>query len=78
MDGAFVIDHSGNIVSLVKALSPPRTNRPLVGLGTRHRAAVDISAVTRCVAIVVSHSAGHVRAYLGGREVYEFGPYMGL
>lgn len=68
MDGAFIISSKGTVVaSCQHVTSPPQEGIALSkGLGARHWAAAQISAVTGAVAIAVSESTGTVRVFKDG------------
>jgi diadenylate cyclase len=68
MDGAFVLRSDGVIIAAGRYLQDvgPDATVPS-GLGTRHRAAAGITAVTRSIAFCVSESTGDVRVFGGGR-----------
>jgi mannitol/fructose-specific phosphotransferase system IIA component (Ntr-type) len=70
LDGAFVVDSGGQVLSAGTYLIPrtPHVKLPS-GLGTRHQAAAAISAHTRAVAIVVSQSTGTVTVFRRGQIV---------
>ena len=72
MDGAFLIDDDGTVLSACCYLnaSAERVELPL-GLGSRHMAAAAITQATRAVAIVVSES-GRVRLFSQGRIIAIF------
>ena len=75
MDGAFVIQHDGVILSgcryltaEVKGLTLPK------GLGARHVAAASITKGTQAVAVAVSETSGTVRAFKRGEIVMRIDP----
>ncbi|MGQ0562441.1 MAG: DNA integrity scanning protein DisA nucleotide-binding domain protein [Gemmatimonadota bacterium] len=67
MDGAFVLRSDGVIMAAGRYLQDISEVRVPSGLGARHRAAAAISAVTGCIAFVVSESTGDTRVFGGGR-----------
>ena len=71
LDGAFVVRGDGVVLTAGSHLLPaPATSAgPAGGLGTRHGAAVGISASTDAVAICVSQSTGTVSVYKSGHLV---------
>jgi len=74
LDGAFVVSHEGVFLSACRYLDAvaPQVGVPL-GLGSRHIAAANMSAVTRTVGIVVSESSV-VRLFCHGQLVGEIIP----
>jgi DNA integrity scanning protein DisA with diadenylate cyclase activity len=78
LDGGFVVSGSGVFVSACRYLDTagPGVEIPL-GLGSRHLAAANISAVTGAVGIVVSESAT-VRIFCHGKLVGEIIPELWL
>ncbi len=73
MDGAFVVDRRGVVLSagtyLNASIGKDSQLRP--GLGARHAAALAITKVTAATAVVVSESSGTVSLYDGGETVLE-------
>jgi mannitol/fructose-specific phosphotransferase system IIA component (Ntr-type) len=67
LDGAFVIDADGTVLSAGTYLVPqsPVTNLA-GGLGARHQAAAAISAETRAMSVAVSQSTGTVTLFQNG------------
>ena len=75
MDGAFVIQDRGVIVSGSRYISADVQGLTLPkGLGARHVAAASITNHTRAIAIAVSQSTGVVRAFKGGKIVLRVDP----
>ena len=74
LDGGFVVSREGIVLSACRYLDAvaARVNVPL-GLGSRHIAAANMSAVTRTVSIVVSESSV-VRLFCHGHLVGEIIP----
>ena len=74
LDGAFVVSHDGVVLSACRYLDAfaSQVDVPL-GLGSRHLAAANISAVTNAVGIVVSESSV-VRLFCHGKLVGEIIP----
>ncbi|HZQ68776.1 MAG TPA: diadenylate cyclase [Terriglobales bacterium] len=74
LDGGFVVSQQGQFVSACRYLDamPASVEVPL-GLGSRHIAAANMSAVTKAVAIVVSESSV-VRLFCHGKLVGEIIP----
>ncbi len=72
LDGVFIIDNSGTIVSAGTYLDV-NTNinefRYMSGFGTRHRCAASITKLTNSIAVVVSESGGVVRIFKNGRII---------
>ena len=76
LDGAFVISSAGVVVSACRYLDAVASEVDLpLGLGSRHIAAANMSAVTRAVGIVVSESSV-VRLFCHGRLVGEIIPEL--
>ena len=72
MDGAFVVDRRGLVDSAGTYLNAPiGPARLSAGLGSRHAAALAITAVTDATAVVISSSSGTVSVYDGGETVLE-------
>ena len=68
LDGAFIIKDNGVLVTAGSYLSAvPEGKELLKGLGSRHLAAAGITAVTKCIAVVVSESTGTVRIFKDGK-----------
>ena len=78
LDGAFVVSGDGVILSACRYLdaTASKVEVPL-GLGSRHIAAANISAVTNAVGIVVSESSV-VRLFCHGKLVGEIIPELWL
>lgn len=76
LDGAFVVSQDGVVLSACRYLDAvaSEVDMPL-GLGSRHIAAANMSAVTNAVAIVVSESAV-VRLFCHGKLVGEIIPEL--
>ena len=76
LDGAFVVSHDGVVLSACRYLDAfaSQVDVPL-GLGSRHLAAANISAVTNAVGIVVSESSV-VRLFCHGKLVGEIIPEL--
>src|SRR5438270_1724762 len=74
LDGGFVVSHDGIVLSACRYLDAiaSQVDVPL-GLGSRHIAAANMSAVTNAVAIVVSESSV-VRLFCHGKLVGEIIP----
>jgi diadenylate cyclase len=72
LDGAFVVDRRGFVDSAGTYLNAPvGPARLSPGLGSRHAAALAITAVTNATAVVISSSSGTVSVYDGGETVLE-------
>jgi DNA integrity scanning protein DisA with diadenylate cyclase activity len=79
LDGAFVITDSGLFVAACRYLGAPAAagvDMPL-GLGSRHLAAANMSAVTKAIGVVVSQSAT-VRVFCHGKLTAEIIPELWL
>src|SRR6202034_167862 len=74
LDGGFVVSHDGIVISACRYLDAvaAQVDVPL-GLGSRHIAAANMSAVTNAVGIVVSESSV-VRLFCHGKLVGEIIP----
>jgi len=72
LDGAFIIEGDGTIVSAGTYLRPGLRGEELPqGLGARHEAAASITASTKAIAITVSKSTGTVTAFKDGKILTE-------
>ncbi len=71
LDGAIVIDENGVIVSAGTYISVSVNLEEQLpkGLGSRHISAASITAVTKCISIVVSESTGDVTIFKGGNVI---------
>src|SRR5882672_8781280 len=76
LDGGFVVSHEGIFLSACRYLDAvaAQVDVPL-GLGSRHIAAANMSAVTKAVGIVVSESSV-VRLFCHGQLVRESAPQL--
>jgi diadenylate cyclase len=76
LDGGFVVSHDGIVLSACRYLDAvaAQVDVPL-GLGSRHIAAANTSAVTKAVGIVVSESSV-VRLFCHGQMVAEIIPEL--
>src|SRR5215831_17111365 len=76
LDGAFVVSHDGFVVSACRYLDATASEVEVpLGLGSRHIAAANMSAVTNAVGVVVSESAV-VRLFCHGKLVGEIIPEL--
>lgn len=76
LDGGFVVSHSGIVLSACRYLDAVATQVDVpLGLGSRHLAAANMSAVTKAVGIVVSESSV-VRIFCHGHLVGEIIPEL--
>lgn len=76
LDGAFVVSRDGFVLSACRYLDAITSEVELpLGLGSRHIAAANMSAVTNAVGIVVSESA-IVRLFCHGKLVGEIIPEL--
>jgi DNA integrity scanning protein DisA with diadenylate cyclase activity len=76
LDGAFIVSHAGFVLSACRYLDAIASEVELpLGLGSRHIAAANMSAVTKAVGIVVSESAV-VRLFCHGKLVGEIIPEL--
>jgi len=70
LDGAFVITGDGFVESVGRYITVDSSYVKLPpGMGTRHNSAAAITAVTKCVGIVVSQSGGGITVFRDGRIV---------
>ncbi len=76
LDGAFVVSYDGFVLSACRYLDAitSKVDLPL-GLGSRHIAAANMSAVTKALGVVVSESAV-VRLFCHGKLVGEIIPEL--
>jgi len=76
LDGAFVVSRKGVFLSACRYLDAVTSNADVpLGLGSRHIAAANMSAVTNAVAIVVSESSV-VRLFCHGKLLGEILPEL--
>ncbi|MFO7965776.1 MAG: diadenylate cyclase [Desulfobacterales bacterium] len=72
IDGAFVISDEGTILAAGRHLSPSvETSELPQGLGSRHRSAAGITALSKAIAVVISESTGDVRIFSRGKLFME-------
>ena len=70
IDGAFIIDENGIMLSAGTLIHTPDFKLQLPGgLGARHAAAYAISLMTDCIAIVVSASTGYITMFRKGQTI---------
>ncbi len=70
IDGAFIIDENGIIISAGTLIHTPDFKLQLPGgLGARHAAAYSISLMTDSIAIVVSSSTGYITMFRKGQAI---------
>lgn len=70
IDGAFLLRGDGVIMAAGTCLqTDPESSSLLSGLGTRHVAAMSITAHTKALSVVISQSTGAVRIFKGGKEI---------
>jgi DNA integrity scanning protein DisA with diadenylate cyclase activity len=68
IDGAFVINDNGAVVTAGRHLSAALENKDFPqGLGSRHIAAAGITSITKAIAIVISESSGNVSVFKNGK-----------
>ena len=68
LDGTFIINHEGEILSAGTYIDIPTTNLEFPdGFGTKHRACAALTKETNAIAVVVSESGGKVRVLKQGR-----------
>ena len=72
MDGAFVVNRRGAVVSACTYLNAPvGTGELSPGLGSRHASALALTTVTDATTVVISSSSGTVSVYDHGQSVLE-------
>ncbi len=70
IDGAFIIDENGIMLSAGTLIHTPDFRLQLPGgLGARHAAAYAISLMTDCIAVVVSSSTGYITMFRKGQTI---------
>jgi DNA integrity scanning protein DisA with diadenylate cyclase activity len=72
LDGAFIIDKGGAVVSAGTYLNVDvdrELSDSLSGLGTRHRCCAAITKTTKSIAVVVSQSGGKIRIFKEGHLI---------
>ena len=76
LDGGFVVSHGGIVLSACRYLDAVAAHVDVpLGLGSRHLAAANMSAVTKAVGVVVSESSV-VRIFCHGQLVGEIIPEL--
>jgi len=83
IDGAFVIDGNGVIVSAGTYLNPSFPDVGMIpellsGFGSRHAASAGITVCTNAIAIVISESTGQVTVFKNGSVVLTLSRQNGL
>ena len=77
LDGAFVISADGIVEAAGRHIDARSTiSEQMKGLGSRHRAAAGITAMTRSVSVVVSESTGRVTLFENGKIVVTLEPVI--
>jgi len=72
LDGVFIIDEKGMIVSAGRYIEVPAKDLKIKrGLGGRHLACAAITRETNAVSVVVSESGGDITVYKDGEEILE-------
>jgi len=75
IDGAFVVAHDGRILNAGAYIGTGKRKAEITkGLGARHQAAANITAVTRAVAVTVSETNGVVTVFQNGRTIFIIEP----
>ncbi len=72
LDGVFLIDETGTILTAGAYINIDQANMELPGLqgfGTRHRCTASITKMTDSIGVVVSASGGTVRIFKEGKQV---------
>ena len=83
IDGAFVIDGDGVIISAGTYLNPSFPDVGMIpellsGLGSRHAASAGITVCTNAIAIVISESSGQITVFKNGSVVLTLSRHNGL
>jgi len=68
IDGVFVVDEKGVIISAGRYLDVNTKSIELEGFGGRHMSALAVTRETQAIAVTVSESGGIVRLFKDGRE----------
>jgi diadenylate cyclase len=68
IDGVFVVDEKGVIISAGRYLDVNTQSIELGGLGGRHMSALAVTRETKAIAVTVSESGGTVRLFKDGLE----------
>jgi Uncharacterized conserved protein len=68
IDGVFVVDEKGVIISAGRYLDVNTKSIELEGLGGRHMSALAVTRETQAIAVTVSESGGTVRLFKDGIE----------
>jgi diadenylate cyclase len=68
IDGVFVVDEKGVIISAGRYLDVNTQSIELEGLGGRHMSALAVTRETKAIAVTVSESGGTVRLFKDGLE----------
>jgi diadenylate cyclase len=68
IDGVFVVDEKGVIISAGRYLDVSTRSIELEGLGGRHMSALAVTRETQAIAVTVSESGGTVRLFKDGIE----------
>ena len=72
LDGAFIVDREGVLLSAGSYIDSPVQGIELrQGLGARHYAAASITKVTKAVAVAISESSGGLTVFKGGDVLIE-------
>lgn len=72
LDGAFVVDREGIILSAGTYIDAPTQGIDLrQGLGARHYSAASITGVTKAIAVALSESSGGLTVFKGGGVLIE-------
>ncbi len=67
LDGCFIIDEKGTIVTAGAYLNVDTTNVSLPGFGTRHRCSAAMTKQTNAIAVVLSQSGGKITIFKNGK-----------
>lgn len=74
LDGAFILDSSGNIIAAGRFLDADVDVDIPTGLGTRHISAAAMTAATHARAVTVSGTDGNVRIFSDGKMLGRLDP----
>ncbi|KXA95949.1 hypothetical protein AKJ37_06430 [candidate division MSBL1 archaeon SCGC-AAA259I09] len=74
LDGAFILDRSGNIIAAGRYLDADAKTDIPAGLGTRHISAASITAATHAECVTVSGTDGVIRIFSNGKIMGKIDP----
>jgi len=77
IDGAFILAKNGGIVSAGTYVGTGRRKAEITkGLGARHQAAANITAITKAIALTISETNGVITVFQNGHVVFSIDPVM--